>query len=58
MEATEYGGVSGIVQPPPHHAEEVPSEWGPLVVRTDPSDPLSSPESVLTAEREEADKRG
>lgn len=53
---TEYGGVSGLVQPFPH--EPTPQELLGLTVRTDDGDPLSSPESVLLREREEADKRG
>lgn len=44
---SEYGGLPGLVQPPPHDIAESPWEQAMLALRTDAADPFSSPETVL-----------
>jgi hypothetical protein len=52
---SEYGGVPGLIQPLPHSIADSAAEQASLTVRTDPSDPLSSPTSVL--EKEDRERR-
>lgn len=43
-EGSEYGGVPGSIQPPPHSVLDSVAEQVRLVYLTDPADPTSSPE--------------
>lgn len=51
----EYGGVPGLIQPPPHDVKDSAYEQAMLAVRTETADatsPLSSSEGVLAVDLE------
>jgi hypothetical protein len=57
---SEYGGVPGLIQPPPHDIKDSAYEQASLAVRSEPwpiTDPRSSIEGELAAERKEWETR-
>lgn len=49
-EASEYGGVPGRIQPPPHDVANSPHEQLSLIYSTDPADPEDGIDAALNRE--------